>query len=138
MPGADAIRAGVGRLAQPMPLAELVGYVAGAAARPPPAAYGPPATRTGWSARLAVAGGAGDGFLADATAAGVDAFLTADLRHHPASEHLAGGGPALLDAATLGHRAAVARRRWPTQLRADLAVDVVSCHRRGSPTCGPC
>jgi putative NIF3 family GTP cyclohydrolase 1 type 2 len=29
----------------------------------------------------------------------VDAFLTADLRHHPASEHLAGGGPALLDAA---------------------------------------
>ena len=30
---------------------------------------------------------------------GVDAYLTADLRHHPASEHLAGGGPALLDAA---------------------------------------
>jgi putative NIF3 family GTP cyclohydrolase 1 type 2 len=32
------------------------------------------------------------------TAAGVDAYLTSDLRHHPASEHLAGGGPALLDA----------------------------------------
>ena len=48
---------------------------------------------------LAVSGGAGDAFLADAAAAGVDAYLTADLRHHPASEHLAGGGPALLDAA---------------------------------------
>ena len=29
----------------------------------------------------------------------MDAYLTADLRHHPASEHLADGGPALLDAA---------------------------------------
>lgn len=48
---------------------------------------------------VAVCGGAGDAFLADAVAAGVDAYLTADLRHHVASEHLAGGGPALLDAA---------------------------------------
>ncbi len=47
---------------------------------------------------LAVCGGAGDSFLADATAAGVDAYLTSDLRHHPAGEHLATGGPALLDA----------------------------------------
>ena len=31
--------------------------------------------------------------------AGVDAYLCADLRHHPASEHLAEGGPALLDVA---------------------------------------
>jgi putative NIF3 family GTP cyclohydrolase 1 type 2 len=48
---------------------------------------------------VAVCGGSGDSLLAAATAAGVDAFLTADLRHHPASEHLANGGPALLDAA---------------------------------------
>ncbi|HEY0696836.1 MAG TPA: Nif3-like dinuclear metal center hexameric protein, partial [Micromonospora sp.] len=48
---------------------------------------------------IAVSGGAGDSLLAEATAAGVDAFLTADLRHHPVSEHLADGGPALLDAA---------------------------------------
>jgi dinuclear metal center YbgI/SA1388 family protein len=47
---------------------------------------------------VAVSGGAGDPFLADAARAGVDAYLTADLRHHPASEHLAGGGPALIDA----------------------------------------
>lgn len=48
---------------------------------------------------VAVCGGAGDTYLPDAVAAGVDAYLTADLRHHPVSEHLAGGGPALLDAA---------------------------------------
>ncbi|GAA0245035.1 Nif3-like dinuclear metal center hexameric protein [Cryptosporangium japonicum] len=48
---------------------------------------------------VAVSGGAGDSYLGDATRAGVDAFLTADLRHHPASEHSESGGPALLDAA---------------------------------------
>jgi putative NIF3 family GTP cyclohydrolase 1 type 2 len=48
---------------------------------------------------VAVCGGSGDPFLGDAVRAGVDAYLTADLRHHPASEHLADGGPALLDAA---------------------------------------
>jgi putative NIF3 family GTP cyclohydrolase 1 type 2 len=48
---------------------------------------------------VAVCGGAGDSFLGEAAAAGVDAYLTADLRHHPASEHLAAGGPALIDVA---------------------------------------
>ena len=48
---------------------------------------------------VAVCGGAGDSYLTDARNAGVDAYLTADLRHHPASEHLADGGPALVDAA---------------------------------------
>ncbi|MBA3488874.1 MAG: Nif3-like dinuclear metal center hexameric protein [Longispora sp.] len=48
---------------------------------------------------MAVCGGAGDTFLAAAQAAGVDAYLTADLRHHPASEYLADVGPALIDAA---------------------------------------
>jgi len=48
---------------------------------------------------VAVCGGSGDPFLADAVRAGVDAYLTADLRHHPVSEHLADGGPALVDAA---------------------------------------
>jgi dinuclear metal center YbgI/SA1388 family protein len=88
----------VGRLPAPMTLAELTSY---AATRLPPTAWGvraagDPARRV---ETVAVSGGAGDGYLADAAAAGVDAFLTADLRHHPASEHLAGGGPALLDAA---------------------------------------
>jgi putative NIF3 family GTP cyclohydrolase 1 type 2 len=45
--------------------------------------------------RLAVCGGSGDSLLG--AAASADAYLTADLRHHPASE--APEGLALLDAA---------------------------------------
>ncbi|MBA2811687.1 Nif3-like dinuclear metal center hexameric protein [Streptomyces sp. KM273126] len=57
---------------------------------------------------VAVSGGSGDSLFEDVRAAGVDAFLTADLRHHPASEFMAarahsaqGAHPplALLDAA---------------------------------------
>lgn len=48
---------------------------------------------------IAVAGGAGDSFLADAARAGADAYLTADLRHHAASEHTESGGPVLVNAA---------------------------------------
>lgn len=46
--------------------------------------------------RVAVSGGAGDSFLEAARESGADVFLTADLRHHPASEHLEGGAPALI------------------------------------------
>lgn len=46
--------------------------------------------------RVAVLGGAGDSALEAAREAGADVYLTADLRHHPASEHLEGGSPALL------------------------------------------
>lgn len=88
----------IGRLENPMPLAELGAFVAG---RLPATAAGvrvagDPDRRV---ATMALAGGSGDGFLAEVSAAGVDAYLTSDLRHHPASEHLAAGGPALLDAA---------------------------------------
>ncbi|GGM64427.1 GTP cyclohydrolase 1 type 2 [Longimycelium tulufanense] len=54
---------------------------------------------------VAVCGGAGDSYLDRATRAGVDAYVTADLRHHPAGEHLARGDvpgvtvPALVDVA---------------------------------------
>ena len=49
--------------------------------------------------RVALCGGAGD-FLLD-TVAGTDAdvYVTSDLRHHPASEFLERGGPALVDVA---------------------------------------
>jgi dinuclear metal center YbgI/SA1388 family protein len=113
----------IGWLAQPLPLAQLVTYVAERlpATHTGVRAAGDPVRRV---ANLAVMGGAGDGFLADATAAGVDAFLTADLRHHPASEHLASGGPALLDAA---HWAT--ERPWldglADELRAALEVEAV-------------
>lgn len=50
--------------------------------------------------RVAVCGGAGDSALDAAHAAGVDAYVTADLRHHPAAEHLLRpGAPALVDVA---------------------------------------
>ena len=45
---------------------------------------------------IAVSGGAGDSLLQRARAAGAAVFLTADLRHHPASEHLEEGRPYLL------------------------------------------
>ncbi len=65
--------------------------------------------------RVAVCGGAGDSLLKAAGAAGADVYLTADLRHHPASEHLEGGGPALVDVA---HWAS----EWPWLARAAAAL----------------
>jgi dinuclear metal center YbgI/SA1388 family protein len=49
--------------------------------------------------RVAVCGGAGDSLLDAVAAAGVDAYVTADLRHHPADEHLRSSGVALVDVA---------------------------------------
>lgn len=48
---------------------------------------------------VAVCGGAGDSLFGAARRAGVDVYLTADLRHHPASEAIEAGSPALVDAA---------------------------------------
>lgn len=47
--------------------------------------------------RVAVCGGAGDDLFDDVRASGVDAYVTADLRHHPASEAREYGAPALVD-----------------------------------------
>jgi dinuclear metal center YbgI/SA1388 family protein len=88
----------IGTLAEPMSLDAFAGLAARAL----------PVTAAGVRAAgdpdrmirtVAVCGGAGDSFLAVSAAAGVDAYVCADLRHHPASEHLAEGGPALLDVA---------------------------------------
>ena len=49
--------------------------------------------------RVAVCGGAGDSLLAAAAAAGVQAYVTADLRHHPADEHRRVSDVALIDVA---------------------------------------
>ncbi|WP_370071113.1 Nif3-like dinuclear metal center hexameric protein [Mycobacterium sp. MAA66] len=49
--------------------------------------------------RVAVCGGAGDSLLGAASAAGVDVYVTADLRHHPADEHRRASGVALVDVA---------------------------------------
>ncbi|MGB6208718.1 Nif3-like dinuclear metal center hexameric protein [Mycobacterium sp.] len=49
--------------------------------------------------RVAVCGGAGDSLLDAAAAAGVQAYVTADLRHHPADEHCRVSDAALIDVA---------------------------------------
>jgi dinuclear metal center YbgI/SA1388 family protein len=108
----------VGALPRPMALAAFAQHVA---ARLPGTSggirvAGDPDTvvRT-----VAVCGGAGDAYLGDAAAAGVDVYVTADLRHHLAGEHLAGGGPALIDAA---HWAT--ERPWLDSLAARLTDTV--------------
>jgi dinuclear metal center YbgI/SA1388 family protein len=88
----------VGRLPEPTTVAAFVRRAA--AALPPTAGglrvAGDPDRRV---ERVAVCGGAGDGYLAAARRSGADLYLTADLRHHPASEALESGGPVLVDAA---------------------------------------
>ena len=49
--------------------------------------------------RVAVCGGAGDSLMGTAAAAGVQAYVTADLRHHPADEHRRASEVALIDVA---------------------------------------
>ncbi|MDI5961580.1 Nif3-like dinuclear metal center hexameric protein [Streptantibioticus silvisoli] len=68
---------------------------------------------------VAVCGGSGDSLFDAVRAAGVDAYLTADLRHHPASEAVQHGGPALLDAA---HWAT----EWPWCEQAAAQLDEIS------------
>jgi dinuclear metal center YbgI/SA1388 family protein len=112
----------IGRLREPLTLRALTEHAAATlpATRWGVRAAGDPDRVVEW---VAVCGGAGDTYLADAAAARVDAYLTADLRHHPVSEHLAEDGPALLDA---GHWAT--ERPWlddlAAQLRAALTVRV--------------
>ena len=49
--------------------------------------------------RVAVCGGAGDFLLDEVLRCGADVYVTSDLRHHPASEFIEKGGPALVDVA---------------------------------------
>jgi len=88
----------VGELARPEPLRAFLARVA---ARLPSTVAGVRAlgepdrmVRT-----VAVCGGSGDDLFDDARAAGADVYLTADLRHHPASELAEENGPALVDVA---------------------------------------
>jgi dinuclear metal center YbgI/SA1388 family protein len=98
-PNADGVT-GIGRigeLADPETFGAFLERVAGALPRTEPGVFGAGdpdrPIRT-----VAVSGGAGDSYLTRATEAGVDAYVTADLRHHPAGEHLGAGGrvPALV------------------------------------------
>ncbi len=100
-------RAGLGRIGELSAPQTLAEFTRRAAAALPATAWGVRAAGSPERriARVAVCGGAGDSALGAAVAAGVDAYLTADLRHHPASEHLLAGSvpgrptPALVDVA---------------------------------------
>ena len=89
--------------------------------------------------RLAVSGGSGDGLLGEAARSGAQAFLTSDLRHHPASE--APEGLALLDAAHWATEspwcaAAAARLQAGTRLDtrvSTLVTDPFSLSSRSAP-----
>ncbi|OMB95691.1 Nif3-like dinuclear metal center hexameric protein [Mycobacterium colombiense] len=117
--------AGLGRVAtleRPEPLRDFVSRVN--AALP----------RTSWGvraagdpdmpvSRVAVCGGAGDSLLAAASGAGVQAYVTADLRHHPADEHRRASDVALIDVAHwasefpwCGQAAGVLRSRFGAEL----------------------
>ncbi len=103
-PTDPAGRRGLGRVCELDHPLSLRDFAARAAERLPATAQGirvagdPEATvRT-----VAVSGGSGDSLFDQVRAAGVDAFLTADLRHHPAAEFMAAvahSSPALIDAA---------------------------------------
>lgn len=133
----DDGRTGIGRVCElpaPEPFSEFVARVANAL----------PATAAGVRGAgdpdrlvrtVAVSGGAGDSYLGAVAKLGVDAYVTADLRHHPASEHLSTpGAPALVD---VGHWAS----EWPwceqaaAILRERLGgnVDITVSTRRTDP-----
>ena len=93
--------AGIGRvcaLPEPEPLSAFVARVA---AGLPATSWGVRAAGDpdGLVSRVAVCGGAGDSLLDVVATAGVQAYLTADLRHHPADEHRRSSDVALVDVA---------------------------------------
>lgn len=83
LPAAESLRAFAGRVTRALPAAPAGVRVAGDLEA---------GVRT-----VAVCGGAGDDLFDDVRRMGADVYVTADLRHHPASESLAHGTPALVD-----------------------------------------
>ncbi|CAM5558794.1 Nif3-like dinuclear metal center hexameric protein [Streptomyces abikoensis] len=120
-PADPAGRRGLGRLCEVDPPMSLAAFAEHAAKRLPATAQGvrvagdPERTiRT-----VAVCGGSGDSLFAEVRAAGVDAYVTADLRHHPASEAQQHSPLALVDAA---HWAT----EWPWAEQAAAQLDEIS------------
>ena len=91
----------VGELAEPMTLEQLAQRLVGKML-PTAAGVRVAGPREASVRRIAVCGGAGDSLFDQVRAAGAEVYVTADLRHHPASEAreralLAGGTPYLID-----------------------------------------
>ena len=93
--------AGLGRIAELPEPEPLRHFVARVGARLPVTSWGVRAAgdpeRT--VSRVAVCGGAGDSLLDTVARAGVQAYVTADLRHHPADEHGRASDVGLVDVA---------------------------------------
>ncbi|MFF4102162.1 Nif3-like dinuclear metal center hexameric protein [Streptomyces sp. NPDC001903] len=114
-------RRGLGRICELDHPETLRAFAARAAARLPRTAQG---IRVAGDPELlvrtvAVSGGSGDSLFDQVRAAGVDVFLTADLRHHPVSEARERSPLALVDAA---HWAT----EWPWCEQAAAQLDAVS------------
>jgi len=86
----------VGTVDHPVPLSEFARRVASALPRSK-AGIRTAGALTAQVSTVAVLGGSGDSHLEYAQRSGADVYVTADLRHHPVSEHLAAGGPAVID-----------------------------------------
>lgn len=100
-PTDPAGRRGLGRICEPQEPLTLREFAERAARALPATAHG---IRTAGDPdapvrTVAVSGGSGDSLFDAVRAAGVDAFLTADLRHHPASEATQHSPLGLVDAA---------------------------------------
>jgi dinuclear metal center YbgI/SA1388 family protein len=97
-PPADVGLGRIGSLIQPESLSAFVSRVKASLPRTSwgVRAAGDPDTTV---SRVAVCGGAGDSLLDTASSAGVQAYVTADLRHHPADEHRRASDVALIDVA---------------------------------------
>jgi dinuclear metal center YbgI/SA1388 family protein len=97
--------AGLGRVGDLVPPTTLGEFARAVAAAMPPTAHGVRVAGDldGEVSTVAVVAGAGDSLFDDVRASGADAYVTADLRHHPASEAReralfdGGGRPYLID-----------------------------------------
>ena len=74
--------------------------------------------------RVAIVGGSGGSYIDDAVAAGADVFVTADMRHHPATDareaaRVNGGKPFLVN---VSH--AASESLWLAAAAADMAADL--------------
>lgn len=122
----------VGKLPEPMTFGDFVQQVANAL---PETVWGIRAAgdKDAMVEKIAVSSGSGDSFLDAASKAGVDVYVTSDLRHHPVDEHLRAGGPFVIDTA---HWAS--EYPWTLQCQEILAealdgVEVVVLDNRTDP-----
>jgi len=88
----------IGSLLEPMTLKDFADVVA---AELPATAQGIRVAGDGDKVirTVAVCGGSGDSLMSTATQAGADVFVTADLKHHRVSDHVAADGCAIIDVA---------------------------------------